>query len=103
MGMLRECVRLAQQEKRLVVFIEPIALYMTRDLHQAGDNLWASEYQKQSEAKRLPFGEIGVHGKGKKLCIISYANGYYLSRQAEKQLAEQGIETTIIDLRICSA
>ncbi|MBM7074332.1 MFS transporter [Shewanella sp. 202IG2-18] len=99
MGMLRECVRLAQEEKRLVVFIEPIALYMTRDLHDAGDNLWASEYQKQAKAKQLPFGEIGVHGKGKKLCIISYANGYYLSRQAEKQLAEQSIETTIIDLR----
>ena len=99
MGMLRECVRLAQQEKRLVVFIEPIALYMTRDLHQEGDNLWAAEYQKQSQAKRLPFGEIGVYGKGKKLCIISYGNGYYLSRQAEKVLAEKGIESSIIDLR----
>ncbi len=99
MGMLRECVRLAQEEKRLVVFIEPIALYMTRDLHDTGDNLWASKYQKQTEAEQLPFGEIGVYGKGKKLCIISYANGYYLSRQAEKELAEQGIETTIIDLR----
>ena len=99
MGMLRECVRLAQEEKRIVVFIEPIALYMTRDLHAEGDNLWAAEYQKQSQAERLPFGEIGIHGEGKKLCIISYANGYFLSRRAEKTLAERGIETTIVDLR----
>ena len=99
MRMLRECVRLAQEEKRLIVFIEPIALYMTRDLHEVGDNLWATEYQRQSQAKRLPFGEIGIHGQGKDLCIISYANGYYLSRQAEKVLAEQGIEITVIDLR----
>ena len=31
-GMLRECVRLAREEQRLVVFLEPIALYSARDL-----------------------------------------------------------------------
>ena len=35
--MLRECVRLAREEQRVVVFIEPIALYPMRDLHEAGD------------------------------------------------------------------
>ena len=35
--MLRECVRLAREEQRLVVFLEPIALYPMRDLHEAGD------------------------------------------------------------------
>ncbi|MGB0893874.1 MAG: thiamine pyrophosphate-dependent enzyme [Parashewanella sp.] len=98
-AMLRECVRLAQQERRLVIFLEPIALYRTRDLHTEGDNLWSFEYQRQHQAKRLPFGELGIHGSGKQLCIISYANGYYLSRQAEKELAEQGIECTLVDLR----
>ncbi len=99
MGMLRECVRLAQEEQRLVVFIEPIALYMTRDLHEVGDNLWSHQYQKQDEAKALPFGEPARFGTGKKLCIISYANGYYLSRQAEKKLSELDIECSLVDIR----
>lgn len=99
MGMLRECVRLAQEEQRVVIFLEPIALYMTRDLHQVGDNLWSAEYQHQQQAPRLPFGEIGQYGQGKCLCMISYGNGYYLSRQAEKRLSEQGIDCTVLDLR----
>jgi 2-oxoisovalerate dehydrogenase E1 component len=81
------------------VFLEPIALYMTRDLHETGDNLWAGQYVSQTQAPRLAYGELGKYGEGKDLCIISYANGYYLSRQAEKILAEQGIKVTVVDLR----
>ena len=43
--MMRTSVRLAQEQQRLVVFLEPIALYMTKDLHQEGDGLWTFEYQ----------------------------------------------------------
>src|SRR3546814_4012936 len=43
--MLRECVRLARKEQRVVVFVEPIALYMTRDLHEEGDGLWTRDRQ----------------------------------------------------------
>jgi 2-oxoisovalerate dehydrogenase E1 component len=32
--MLRECVRLAREEQRVVAFLEPIALYPMRDLHE---------------------------------------------------------------------
>ncbi|MCG9711505.1 thiamine pyrophosphate-dependent enzyme [Shewanella insulae] len=99
MGMLRECVRLAEQEQRLVIFLEPIALYMTRDLHEEGDGLWSHAYCPQEQAKALPYGELGVYGKGKTLAILSYGNGYYLSRQAELELAEQGIDCRVIDLR----
>jgi 2-oxoisovalerate dehydrogenase E1 component len=99
MSMLRECVRLAQEEQRVVIFLEPIALYMTRDLHETGDNLWAGQYLPQANAPRLAYGELGQYGNGKDLCIISYGNGYYLSRQAEKILSEQGIGVTVIDLR----
>ena len=35
--MLRECVRLAREEQRVVVFVEPIALSPMRDLHETGD------------------------------------------------------------------
>jgi 2-oxoisovalerate dehydrogenase E1 component len=98
--MLRECVRLALEEQRVIVFVEPIALYMTRDLHAEGDTLWTSTYAAPGEARPIRLGESGRHGDGKDLAIVSYGNGYYLSRQAEKILADQhGIASTVIDLR----
>jgi 2-oxoisovalerate dehydrogenase E1 component len=98
--MLRECVRLALEEQRVVVFLEPIALYMTRDLHQEGDALWTSTYAAPGKAKPIRLGEPGRHGDGTDLAIVSYGNGYYLSRQAEKILHEQhGLNLRVIDLR----
>lgn len=97
-AMLRECVRLAHEESRVVVFVEPIALYMTRDLHEPGDGLWASLYQPPGEGE-IAFGEIGVAGDGADLAIVTYGNGYYLSLQAQKLLAAQGIGVRVIDLR----
>ena len=99
-GMLRECVRLALEEQRVIVFLEPIALYMTRDLHEEGDALWTSTYAAPGSAKPIRLGELAVHGDGTDLAIVSYANGYYLSRQAEKVLGEQHkLKTRVIDLR----
>ncbi|HEX9948220.1 MAG TPA: thiamine pyrophosphate-dependent enzyme [Allosphingosinicella sp.] len=98
--MLRECVRLALEEQRVIVFVEPIALYMTRDLHEEGDSLWTSTYSAPGSAKPVRLGELGVHGDGTDLAIVSYANGYYLSRQAERILRDQhGIKLRVIDLR----
>ncbi|MEM7280723.1 MAG: thiamine pyrophosphate-dependent enzyme [Pseudomonadota bacterium] len=94
--MLRECVRLAREEQRVVVFLEPIALYSARDLHEEKDGQWMGVYPEPNETLRL--GEVGVHGDGE-LAIISYANGYYLSRQAQTNLLQQGINTKLIDLR----
>ncbi len=97
--LLRSCVKIAQEEKRVVVFLEPIALYMTRDLVEAGDNGWAFDYVPPAQSKPIALGEFGTFGDGKDLCIISYGNGYYLSRQAERQLADKGINCTVVDLR----
>ncbi|GGD73116.1 dehydrogenase E1 component subunit alpha/beta [Lacimicrobium alkaliphilum] len=98
-AMLRECVRLAKEEQRLVVFLEPIALYMKKDLHEEGDNLWSFDYLPPAQNQPIALGEPGRYGDGKDLCIISYGNGYYLSRQAEKILQQQGIHCTVLDLR----
>jgi 2-oxoisovalerate dehydrogenase E1 component len=98
--MLRECARLAIEGQRVIVFVEPIALYMTRDLHAEGDGLWTAPYPAPGEAKPIGLSEIGVHGAGKDLAIVSYANGYYLSRQAERILAEEHkLDARVIDLR----
>lgn len=97
--MLRECVRLAREEQRVVVFVEPIALYMTRDLHAPKDGLWSMPYPKPGE-DTVPLGSVATHGAGRDMAILSYANGYFLSRQADPILAdEHGINTTLIDMR----
>lgn len=97
--MLRECVRLASEEQRVIVFVEPIALYMTRDLHTEKDGQWAFSYQ-DALADPITLGDIGIHGDGQDVAIVTYGNGYYLSRQAEKILIDQhGINIRIIDLR----
>ncbi|MEM8682003.1 MAG: thiamine pyrophosphate-dependent enzyme [Pseudomonadota bacterium] len=95
--LLRECVRLAREEQRVVVFLEPIALYTQRDLHEADDGLWLHRYPDRHES--LPIGEPAVHGDGEDLAIVTYGNGTYLSRQAQERLAREGVDTRVIDLR----
>ncbi|MCV2863501.1 thiamine pyrophosphate-dependent enzyme [Albidovulum sediminicola] len=95
--MLRECARLAREEQRVVVFLEPIALYPMRDLHAEKDGGWMRRYPDPSEV--IPLGEVGVHGAGEDLAIVTFGNGYYLSRQAERRLAEAGVKARVIDMR----
>jgi 2-oxoisovalerate dehydrogenase E1 component len=96
-GLLQEAVRLADEEQRVVVYLEPIALYHTRDLHKADDGQWS--FADPGPEHRLAVGDVGVHGGGRDLAIISYANGVYLSRQAQPQIENEGIGTRIVDLR----
>lgn len=95
--MLRTCVRLAREEQRVVVFLEPIALYPMRDLHAEKDGGWMSLYPDRAEV--IAQGEVGVHGAGDDLAIVTFGNGTYLSRQAEPALVDAGIKARIIDLR----
>jgi len=95
--MLRECVRLAREEQRVVVFLEPIALYPMRDLHAEKDGAWMCRYPDPSEL--IPLGAVGQHGTGADLAIVTYGNGYYLSRQAEARLAVDGVKVRVIDMR----
>lgn len=95
--MLRECVRLAREEQRVVAFLEPIALYPMRDLHVDKDGGWMRRYPAPGE--RVGLGEVGIHGSGRDLAIVTYGNGHYLSRQAETALREKGIDLRIVDMR----
>ena len=100
--MLREAVRLADEQKRVVIFLEPIALYHAKDLHVAGDNGWLFEYPEPSES--IAFGQAGIHkphtGSGKDALIITYGNGHYLSLQAQKELADSfNTSVSVMDLR----
>jgi 2-oxoisovalerate dehydrogenase E1 component len=95
--MLRRCLQEAHERGRVCVFVEPIALYMTRDLHQEGDKLWTFNYPQIDEV--APLGQASVHGEGD-FAILTYGNGTYLSLQAQKILKEQHyIHTQVIDLK----
>ncbi len=95
--MLRTCVREAHENGRVCVFIEPIALYMTRDLHEEGDKEWTKPYPAIEEESEL--GEISCHGKAD-IAIVTYGTGTYLSLQAQKVLKEKHkINTEVIDLK----
>ena len=95
--MLREAHRLAREEQRVVVFVEPIALYPMRDLLEPGDGGWMRKYPAPDEG--IALGDVGVHGDGSDLAIVTYGNGHYLSRQAQHDLAKAGINARVIDLR----
>ncbi len=95
--MLRECVRLAREEQRVVVFLEPIALYSMRDLHGDKDGGWMTRYPAPDRLVAL--GEVGVTGRGTDLAIVTYGNGHFLSLQAEPALKAAGIKARIVDLR----
>ena len=95
--MLRESVRLARDEGRVVVFLEPIALYPMRDLHAEKDGAWMRRYPDPS--RRIGFGEVGVEGDGTDLAIVSFGNGIYISNQSSVALSSHGISTRIIDAR----
>jgi 2-oxoisovalerate dehydrogenase E1 component len=95
--MLRECVRLAREEQRVVVFLEPIALYPMRDLHGDKDGRLDDPLSRSVRADCL--GRGGVSGGGADLAIVTFGNGVYLSRQALPQIEAAGIKARIVDTR----
>lgn len=96
--MLRTCAEEAWERGRVVIFVEPIALYMTRDLNEANDKAWTGTFPAAGE--KIAVGEFGVWGESKELTVVTYGNGTYYSRQAANDLlAKHGIKTKIIDLR----
>lgn len=96
--MLRTAVREAYEKGRIVIFIEPIALYMVKDLHNDKDGKWNFKYPNINE--EMLIGEFEEYGSGEALTILTYGNGLYLSLQAQVEI-EKKIKKKIkvIDLR----
>ena len=96
--MLRSSVREAYKNGRIVVFVEPIALYMTKDLHKQKDGKWKFQYPNLED--EIPVGEFCEYGNGKSLTILTYGNGLFLSLQAKPEIEKQlKKKIKIIDLR----
>ena len=96
---LRTCLAAARVDGKVVVFLEPIALYMTKDLLEPGDGLWQTLYPPLEEVVEIGRGTVH-HTDAQDLTIVSYANGTYLSLRAAHQLREHhGIGSRVVDLR----
>jgi len=97
--MLRTLAALAKVDGRVSVFLEPIALYMTKDLYAPGDGLWLTEYPAPDQA--LVLGEPRVYGEEHRdLLIVTFGNGVPMALRAAKAIEESSQHRVrVLDLR----
>ena len=97
--MLRTLTALAKVDGRVSVFLEPIALYMTKDLYEAGDGQWLTSYPSPDQA--MPLGEARIYEEGADdLVIFTYGNGVPMSLRAAREIEKKlGWKVRTIDLR----
>jgi 2-oxoisovalerate dehydrogenase E1 component len=114
--MLRSAVEEAYERRRVVIFIEPIALYMTKDLYDKNDQNWSFPYplnktgpdnsgSSDTEArKKITLGERGYYGAHLSLpttttVIVTYGNGVSIALNGIHLCPEREYDTAVIDLR----
>jgi 2-oxoisovalerate dehydrogenase E1 component len=97
--MLRTLMALAKVDGRVCAFLEPIALYMTKDLYAAGDGQWQFAYPSLDQAMSL--GEERVYSPdAKDLVIFTYGNGVPMSLRAAREIEKtKEWKVRVVDLR----
>jgi 2-oxoisovalerate dehydrogenase E1 component len=94
-AMLVTCAESALVDGTVGVFLEPIALYHSRDLHEEGDDAWAASLA----GEHVPVGSARTYLEGDDLTIVTWANGLHLSLRVARRLAADGIRARVLDLR----
>ena len=95
-ALLRTCVASAATDGTVSVFLEPIALYHSRDLHAPGDEGWLTV----DDGEHVPIGRARSHGpRAADLTMISFGNGVPMSLRVAERLRHQGITARVCDLR----
>ncbi len=94
-AMLVTCAESALVDGSVCVFLEPIALYHTRDLHEEGDDGWVAALT----GEHVPVASARTHLDGGDLTIVTWANGLHLSLRVARRLAERGVAARVVDLR----
>lgn len=85
--LLRRAVHEAYVNQRVVIFIEPIALYMVKDMQMPYPSL----------EMMAPFLEVQQEGTGD-VAIITYGNGAYYARKAISNLLSKGVAAYLVEL-----
>ena len=100
-AMLRTCLASAAADGSVCVFLEPIALYHTRDLYKSEDGAWRAPYEPPEgwTPGHIPVGRARTHGNGTDLTIMTFGNGLRLSLRAAARLSLEGIRCRVLDLR----
>jgi 2-oxoisovalerate dehydrogenase E1 component len=98
-NMLRTLMALAKADGRVCAFLEPIALYMTKDLYEAGDGQWQFDYPAPGQAMTLGEGRV-YHEQAKDLVVFTFGNGVTMALRAARTIeAELGWKVRVVDLR----
>ena len=98
-AMLRTLAALARVDGRVCAYLEPIALYMTKDLYQPGDGGWQFAYPPEGHALELGEGRVydPAHDD---LVIFTFGNGVPMSLRAARSIeAAHGWKIRVVDLR----
>nr|PZN42456.1 MAG: MFS transporter [Actinomycetota bacterium] len=100
-AMLRTCLAAARTDGEVCIFLEPIALYHTRDLFEEGDNGWLAPYQPPSRwaETHVPIGKARTYGDGRELTIVTFGNGLRMSLRVAVRLTAEGYGCRVLDLR----
>ncbi len=99
--MLRTCATAAAVDGTVSVFLEPIALYHTRDLLDDGDGVWTAPYAPPADwaDHHVPIGSGRLVRDGDDVLIVTWANGLFRSLRAARRLAADGVSCRVFDLR----
>ena len=98
--LFRSCLAAARVDGQVSVFLEPIALYHERDLHEPGDKGWLGTYSAPDSADdHAPIGSGRVHGDGRDLTIVTFGNGVRMSLRVAERLGREGHGVRVLDLR----
>jgi 2-oxoisovalerate dehydrogenase E1 component len=97
--MMHSCVEAAAAAGIVCVFLEPIALYHTRDLHTDGDDGWLARYPDLTAEPHAPIGRARVYGDGTDLTLVAFGNGLRMSLRVAQRLDRIGISSRTVDLR----
>jgi 2-oxoisovalerate dehydrogenase E1 component len=100
-AMMHTCAAAARTAGALCVYLEPIALYHTRDLHDDGDEQWLSPYPDPTNwsEHHVPIGRARTYGEGTDLTIVTYGNGLHMSLRVARRLDRAQISTRVVDMR----
>jgi 2-oxoisovalerate dehydrogenase E1 component len=93
-AMLRACLEAARVDQAVCAYLEPIALYHTRDLYEEGDEAWLAPPEGDA-----PIGRARTYGDGRDLTILTWGNGLHMSLRAARTLRERGVDARVVDLR----
>ena len=102
-ALLRTCLAAAVTDGTVAAYLEPIALYHTRDLLSDGDRGWMAKYPAPADwaSAHVPVGRarVDVVGSGRDLTIITFGNGVRMALRAATTLAADGVGSRVVDLR----